>query len=294
MARVSANGLEIEILDQGPPDGAPILLIMGFACQLLHWQAPLVDGLIGRGFRVIRMDNRDAGLSSKLDHLGVPSPASMDDLAAPPYRIDDMAADAVGVLDALGISSAHIVGASMGGMIAQAFAGHYPQRVRSLISIMSSTGDPDLPQGREDVVAALMQPPPDPNDREACVEAHIRFWELIGSPAYGAGQAELRALAEAAIDRSLCPQGSARQIVAILASPPRGPLLQTVTAPTMVIHGDDDPLVPVEAGLRTASYVSHARMERIPGLGHDMTRANAPIYERLIGDFAANVEAARG
>ncbi len=288
MTRLSANGLEFEVLDQGPRDGIPVLMIMGFACQLLHWQPSLVDGLTGRGCRVIRFDNRDSGLSSGLEHLGVPTPG----VDPAPYTIDDMADDAVGILDALGVESAHIVGASMGGMIAQSVAGRYPGRTRSLVSIMSTPGDPDLPPPTDEAAAGLSRPPPDPNDREACVEAHIRFWQIIGSPAYAAGEAELRALAESAIDRAVRPTGSARQLAAIIGSPPRGDLLRTVSLPALVIHGEADPLVPIAAGERTASYIPGARFERVPGLGHDFTRANAPLYDQAIGTFVLGIEGA--
>ncbi len=287
MARVAANGLEFEVLDQGPRDGAPVIMIMGFACQLCHWPAGLVDGLIDRGLRIIRFDNRDAGLSTKLDHLGVTMPGQGD----PPYLLDDMADDTIGILDALGVDSAHVVGASMGGMIAQAVAGRYSARTRSLVSIMSTPGDPDLPPPTDAASSGLMRPPPDPNDREACIQAHIDFWRVIGSPSYAAGEAELRALAEAVIDRAINPAGSARQLSAIVSSPPRGDLLRTVRVPALVIHGEDDPLVRIEAGVRTASYITGAKLERVPGLGHDFTRANAPIYERAIGTFVTSVEA---
>ncbi|MGF1453872.1 MAG: alpha/beta fold hydrolase [Alphaproteobacteria bacterium] len=286
MTRVTANGLGFEVLDMGPRDGIPVLMIMGYACQLLHWQPSLVDGLIERGCRVIRFDNRDSGLSEGFDHQGVPTPG----VDRPAYTIDDMADDAVGILSALEIGQAHVVGASMGGMIAQSVAGRHSDRVRSLVSIMSTPGDPDLPPASDEAMTALSQPPPDPNDREACVEAHIRFWRIIGSPAYAAGEAELRALAESAIDRAVRPMGSARQLGAILGSPPRGDLLRGVSRPALVIHGEADPLVPIDCGARTASHIKGAKFERVAGLGHDFTRANAHLYERAIGGFVLGVE----
>ncbi len=296
MPQVSANGLTFEVLETGPQDGPAVLLIMGLGCQVLHWRPEFVDGLAGQGFRVVRFDNRDAGLSSKFDAAGVPNIMGIleDTLsgkpAQAPYSLDDMARDAVGVLDALAIDKAHIVGASMGGMIAQIIAGRHATRAKSLVSIMSSSGDPDLPQAEPEVMGALLSPAPDPADREACVANAMAFWTAIRSPAYPAGDAELRAQCEAAIDRCYCPQGTARQIAAILAHGSRAEVLKTIQVPSLVLHGNADRLVPVACGVRTASLIPGAALTRIDGLGHDFTHANAPVYLREVGTFLTKVE----
>ncbi len=296
MAQVTANGLNIEVVEHGPKDGPAVMLVMGLGCQLLHWQPGFVDGLAGRGYRVVRLDNRDAGLSAKMDEAGVPDIIGMIGAAAegkpmaPPYTIDDMAADAVGVLDALGIAKAHVVGASMGGMIAQTMAGRHGDRVLSLTSVMSTSGDPDLPQAGPDVMGAMLSPPPDPNDREACVNANMAFWRIIQSPAYPPGDAELRARAEAAVDRSHCPQGTARQMAAILSHGSRAEMLKTVRVPTFVLHGTDDRLVPIAGGERTAALIPNATFKAVDGMGHDMTVALERVFLAEIGGFIDRVQ----
>ncbi len=294
MPQVKANGLDIEVVETGPKDGHPLLLVQGWTCQLLNWHAALIDGLAGRGYRVIRFDNRDCGLSQKFS--GVPDVLKLiEDYSAgrtpeAPYTLNDMAKDAVGVLDALDIDTAHIAGFSMGGMIAQIVAGRHGNRARSLTSIMSTSGDPSVGQADDEIMAMMFAPPPDPSDREACVTAKMLFWRSIGSPAYPAGDAELRALCEAEVDRSYSQEANARQLAAIVASGSREALLKTVRVPTLVIHGEDDRLVNVSGGQHVADLVPDADIMRIPGLGHDLTAANAPIYLREMGGFIDRVE----
>jgi pimeloyl-ACP methyl ester carboxylesterase len=200
-----------------------------------------------------------------------------------------MARDAVGLLDALGVDRAHIVGASMGGMIAQLVAAHHPTRTLSLTSIMSSTGRRDLPPGRPEAMAALMTPPAG-DSREDRIAASMRTWRVIGSPGYPATDAELRADAERDIDRAPYePTGTARQMAAILVAPPRNDVLKSVAAPSLVIHGADDPLVPVEAGQDTAAAIPGAALIVVPGMGHDVTVSLTPVLEKHVGEFLVGV-----
>ncbi|MBV9692451.1 MAG: alpha/beta fold hydrolase [Alphaproteobacteria bacterium] len=207
-----------------------------------------------------------------------------------PYTLDDMAADAVGLLDALGIAQAHIVGASMGGMIAQIVAGKYPARTRSLVSIMSTTGNPDVPRGTPEAYAAITTPPASLS-REDRIAQGIKLWRVIGSPGYPATDAELKATVEEAMDRApYDPAGIARQMAAIMASPPRNDILKNVRCPAMVLHGADDPLVPVEGGKDTAASISGAKLVIVPGMAHDFSNALVPIYLQYVGGFLTHVE----
>ena len=299
MPRVRSNGIDIEFESFGSEADPAILLIMGFAAQSTMWPEPLCLGLAGKGFRVIRFDNRDVGLSTHLIGEAAPDAAALigklmkGEPIAVPYSLDDMAADAVGLLDALGIGDAHIVGASMGGMIAQLVAARYPARARSLVSIMSTTGRRDLPQAKPEVMAVLVTPPPS-FAREDRVRTAVNVWRAIGNPGYPESEADLRAFAEREVDRAPYePAGLARQMAAIIAAPPRNALLKSVHAPTLVIHGADDPLVPPAGGEDTARSVPGAELVLLPGVGHVITDALAPIYLAPIGDFLARVEADR-
>jgi pimeloyl-ACP methyl ester carboxylesterase len=295
MPRARANGIEIEYESFGREGDPVVLLVMGLGGQLTLWPEPFCEGLAARGFRVIRYDNRDVGKSTHFVEAGVPDiPALMGqamrgELVETPYALTDMAQDAVGLLDALGVDRAHIVGASMGGMIAQLVAAHHPTRTSSLTSIMSSTGRRDLPPGRPEAMAALMTPPPG-DSREDRIAASMRTWRIIGSPGYPATDAELRADAERDIDRAPYePTGTARQMAAILVAPPRNDILKSVTAPSLVIHGADDPLVPVEAGQDTAAAIPGAALIVVPGMGHDVTVSLTPVLEKHVGEFLASV-----
>jgi pimeloyl-ACP methyl ester carboxylesterase len=299
MPQVRANGVAIEYESFGRDSDPVILLIMGLAAQLTLWPESLCRGLAAKGFRVIRFDNRDIGKSTHLMDNGAPDLGRMmaDVMAgravAPPYTLNDMAADAMGLLDAIGVSKAHIVGASMGGMIAQIIAAHYPARTKSLVSVMSTTGRRGLPPAKPEVMAVLLTPPPS-FGREDRIEAAIHAWRVIGSPGYPSSDAEIRALAEREVDRTPYePTGMARQMAAIVAAPPRNEMLKSVRAPTLVIHGADDPLVPLPGGQDTAASIPGAKLIVIPGLGHDMSETVAPIYLKHIGDFVSGVEAGR-
>jgi pimeloyl-ACP methyl ester carboxylesterase len=299
MPQVRANGIELEYESFGAPGDPVILLIMGLGGQLTLWPVAFCQGLAARGFRVIRYDNRDVGKSTHFVEAGAPDIAALmakmmaGQPAEAPYSLGDMARDAVGLLDALGIERAHIVGASMGGMIAQVVAAEHPARTLSLVSIMSSTGRRDLPPGRPEAMAALMTPVPSAS-REDRIAASMKTWRIIGSPGYPATEAELRADAERDIDRvPFEPTGVARQMAAIVASPPRNDMLKSVAAPSLVIHGADDPLVPVEAGQDTAASIPGAKLIIVPGMGHDVTVALTPVLLRHVGDFVVGAEAGR-
>jgi pimeloyl-ACP methyl ester carboxylesterase len=288
--QVVANGIGIEVDDQGLPSGDPLLLIMGLGMQLIAWPQDLVQMLISRGFRVLRMDNRDAGLSQGFDHLGVPSLpwAGLKHLVGlpvkAPYTISDMAADALGVLDALGVQRAHIVGASMGGMIAQHIAATHPQRVKSLTLLMTSSGARQLPQADLRVQRALMSRP-DGSDPEAVVKHLQRLLGIIGSPAYPAETAVLVPRLRASVQRAWRPKGTARQLVAVVADGDRSPLLTQIAAPTLVIHGVADALVPVAAGHDLAAKITGAQSDWIDGMGHDLP---AQLLPRFVEGIAAN------
>ncbi|NRF69832.1 alpha/beta fold hydrolase [Aquincola sp. S2] len=288
--RVQANGLEFEVDDQGPPNGEPLLLIMGLGMQLIAWPDELVADLVGRGFRVIRLDNRDIGLSSHLDHLGVPSLVkaalrhALHLKVRSPYPMSAMADDALGVLDALGIARAHVCGASMGGMIAQHLAARHPQRVASLTLLMTSSGARHLPQPRMAVRQALMTRPRGP-DLEAKIAHYEHLFHVIGSPAYRPDPQALRQRLERSVRRSYHPAGVVRQMVAIAADGDRSPLLRDIQAPTHVIHGEDDPLVPVGAAHDLLQKISGASRDLIPGMGHDLPQQLLP---RLAAGMAMN------
>lgn len=278
MAQVVANGLKIEVESYGPEDGEAILLIMGLGAQLTRWPLGLVDLLTKRGYRVVRFDNRDIGLSQKFHEAGPADlSAIMRALAAgerpaSAYTLHDMAADASGVLAALGIERAHIVGASMGGMIAQVFASNHKEQTLSLTSIMSTTGNPALPPAKPEAMAVLMTRPPTDNF-EAFVSHGIKAQKTIGSPAYPTDEAELRARIIADFQRSNYVDGVGRQMAAIAACGDRRELLKRINTPTVVVHGDADPLVPIEGGRDTAANIRGAEFRSVPGMGHDLPAA---------------------
>ncbi|PKQ08271.1 MAG: alpha/beta hydrolase [Alphaproteobacteria bacterium HGW-Alphaproteobacteria-11] len=291
MPQIKANGIDIEYESFGPEDRETVLLIMGFSAQLTMWPVELCDELVKRGYRVIRFDNRDVGLSSKLADKGIPDMeklfgALMTGAAVEaPYSLDDMAADAAGLLDALGVDRAHIVGASMGGMIAQLVAANHPGKTLSLTSIMSTTGNPDLPQGTPEAMGALLAPAPAPDDIEAIVQRGIHTWKTIGSPGYPTDDAQLRQWVMRDAKRSFYPEGVTRQFAAIVSNGDRRPKLKNIKAPTVVLHGADDPLVRPDGARDTAANIAGAELRLIPGMGHDFPLA-------LVPTFADAVEAA--
>ena len=283
MAQVKANGIMIEAEAFGPASGETILLVMGLGAQMTRWPLALIDMLCAKGYRVIRYDNRDVGLSHKFDDAGPADIAGvMTDLAAgrtprAAYTLDAMAADGVGVLDAFGVKRAHIVGASMGGMIAQMIAALYPERTLSLTSIMSSTGNPALPPAKPEAAAVLMTRPPR-DDIETLVAHGIKAQKAIGSPGYPPDEKVMRENILADFKRSNHADGFGRQMAAIMASGDRRALLKRVTAPTVVLHGEDDPLVPVDGGRDTAANITGAELRTVPGMGHDLPPALYSVF----------------
>jgi len=276
MPKVEANGIGIEYDTFGDKSSPALLLIAGNGAQLIYWEVEFCELLAKAGLFIIRFDNRDAGLSTKFDEAGVPDlgAAFQAAMAGKPveaaYSLDDMADDAVGLLGALGIAKAHICGLSMGGMIAQVVAYRHPDRVLSLTSIMSNTGNPESPQGKPEALAAVMAPPP--NEREAYITHNLRVWRRIWSPGFTFEEERAKAFLEKSYDRSYYPQGMIRQNMAILASGDRRASLATIKAPTLVIHGADDPLIPVEAGKEAARLISGTSLLIIDGMGHDLPR----------------------
>jgi pimeloyl-ACP methyl ester carboxylesterase len=288
--QLSANGLHLEVEEHGSAAGEPLLLIMGLGMQLLGWHEGLVAQLVERGFRVIRFDNRDIGLSQSFDAAGVPNLA-IDSLrhafgfrVKSPYTLADMARDSIGVLDALGIASAHVCGASMGGMIAQHLAASAPERVRSLTLMMTSSGARRLPGPTLKVRSAMISRPADPQTVPHIVEHYVRLYALIGSPAYPSPPDDLRERFTTSIRRSYRPAGTARQMVAIGADGDRSPLLAGIRAPTRIIHGAVDPLVPVAAGIDLKAKIGAADIDVIDGMGHDLP---APLWPRFVAGIAS-------
>ena len=269
---VTANGIELTCGTFGDRAAPPILLIMGLAAQMIAWDEEFCAQVADRGYFVIRFDNRDIGLSTKFHEHGVPNVVALlqDAMQGKPvsaaYVLRDMAADAVGLLDALGIASAHVVGASMGGAIAQEMAIHHADRVRTLTSIMSSTGDPGLPPPTPEALQVLLTPAPP--ERDAYLPHYQRMWRVLRGNGFALDESRDLANAEKTFARGLNPPGVARQLAAIMASGGRREALRAVKTPTLVIHGDADPLVHVEGGKATAAAISGAKLVIIEGMGH--------------------------
>lgn len=274
MPKLQTNGITVEYDTFGEESDRPLLLVMGLGAQMIHWDEAFCEQLAGRGHFVIRFDNRDAGLSTRFDDAPAPDLAML--MAARtegqtpevPYTLDDMADDAVGVLDGLGIDRAHVCGASMGGMIVQTMAIRHPARLRSMVSIMSTTGDPELPQATPEAMGALTSPVPD--DLDGYIERTLGVSRALGSPGFDFDEARARERAKRTFERSVYPQGTARQMAAIVAAGNRGPKLNEVQTPTLVIHGDADPLVPVDGGRDTHRAVPESALVIIEGMGHDL------------------------
>jgi pimeloyl-ACP methyl ester carboxylesterase len=282
MPKARANNILIEYETMGNPSSPPILLVIGLGRQLVSWDEEFCRQLAEAGLYVIRYDNRDAGLSTKFDKAGVPdimglvSKMMSGQKVNPPYTIEDMAADAVGLLDALKIQKAHICGMSMGGMIAQSLAIHYPLRVLSLTSIYSTTGNPHLPQPKPEVMRLLLTPPP--QEREPFIRFHLDLFRALTGPRFGLDEEWVRKRMAQEFDRAFCPQGTARQLAAIMTQSNRKAALQGVKVPTIVIHGDADPLVSVEAGKDIANTVPGAELKIMQGMGHDLPHGEAWVH----------------
>jgi pimeloyl-ACP methyl ester carboxylesterase len=279
-----ANGIELCYQEMGDPDGAPLVLIMGLATQMIAWDEEFCRMLAERGFRVVRFDNRDIGRSTKVSGAGLPNVLGLVvGRGEPAYRLRDMADDAVGLMDHLGIESAHVVGASMGGMIAQCTAIGHPDRVRSLTSIMSTTGSRRVGHPSYKTFGLLLAKPP--REREAAIERVIKTFKTIGSPGYPFDEERIRAIANRSFDRGHSQAGIARQLHAITASGDRTPHLRKLDLPTVVIHGKSDVLVNPSGARATARAIPAARLKLIDGMGHDLPHA---LWPTIVEEISCN------
>jgi pimeloyl-ACP methyl ester carboxylesterase len=280
------NGIELCYQEMGDPEGEPIVLIMGLATQMIAWDEEFCGMLAERGFRVVRFDNRDIGRSTKMRSQGVPNPLDLlVGRGQPEYRLRDMADDTVGLMDHLGIEAAHLVGASMGGMIAQCTAIGHPDRVRSLCSIMSTTGSRRVGHPSYKTFGLLLGKPP--REREAAIERVVKTFKTIGSPGYPFEEERVRKIAGRSFDRGHSQAGIARQLHAITASGDRTHQLRKLDLPAVVIHGRNDVLVNPSGGRATARAIPNARLKMIDGMGHDMPRALWPTFVEEISCNAA-------
>jgi pimeloyl-ACP methyl ester carboxylesterase len=269
----------------GDPADPTMLLVMGLSTQMIGWHDEFCEQLAGRGYYVVRFDNRDIGRSTALKDLGVPTVKQLllRDKSAARYTLEHMAADGIGLLDHLGIERAHVVGVSMGGMIAQTMAARFPDRVLSLASIISNTGSRWSGQPSPRMYPMLLKPAP--RDREGFIRHTVDTFKKIGSQGFPVDEDDLRRTAERTYDRGLNPAGSVRQLAAIIASGDRTPLLRTIVVPTVVIHGRKDRLVPTSGGRATAKAIPGARLVIIDGMGHDLPRGAWP---RLLDEIEQN------
>jgi proline iminopeptidase len=299
MPNIDANGISLHYEARGNREHPAIVLVMGLGVQMILWPEPFCQMLVERGFYVVRFDNRDAGLSTQLNSLGSPNiPLQymryiMGLKVKAPYSIDDMAADTAALIDALALPHAHLVGASMGGMIAQNLAAALPARVASLTSIMSTTGRRSLPKASWRTMRAILSRPASPRDPRAAVERMMFVVNTISSRTHRPDQARLRTLCEQHVARQNNPPGGARQIAAIAASDDRTKIVRQIKVPTLVLHGDEDELIPYPAGLETARVIreggGEARAVIIAGMGHDLPE---PLWGRLADEIAAHCQVA--
>ena len=289
MPTAHVNGIDLDYVTEGDPANPALLLVMGLGAQLITWPDGFVTQLVDRGFHVIRFDNRDSGLSTKFE--GLPELVALfgGDGSSAPYGIEDMADDAAALLSELGIAQAHVVGASMGGMIVQALAIHHAERFLSVCSIMSTTGDRAVGQPTGEALAALMRPVA--SSRQEAVAASVAGSRVIGSTGFPVDAEVLTTRAEAAYDRCYCPEGTARQLGAILAQADRTAALGQVKVPFLVVHGEADPLVQVSGGQATAAAVPKSTLLLIPGMGHDLPEG---AWGRIIEAIVSNTERAAG
>jgi pimeloyl-ACP methyl ester carboxylesterase len=276
------GNVEIAYDTFGNPSSSPMLLIMGLGAQMIRWDEAFCKILASQGHWVIRFDNRDVGRSTKFDDAGVPDLMSLmqGKPVKVPYTLKEMAGDTVGLLDALGVKKADVIGVSMGGMIAQSLAINYPERVRTLTSIMSSTGNPNLPQATPEATAVLLTPPV--SNKADYITSELKVAKVLHGPVYKLDEEFVRNYAERSWDRNYCPQGLSRQLGAILMSGSRSEALKKVKIPTLVIHGSADPLVPVEGGKDTAKSVPGAKLEIIEGMGHSFPTEKVPQIVKAI------------
>ncbi|MDZ7826306.1 MAG: alpha/beta hydrolase [Gammaproteobacteria bacterium] len=292
MPQLATNGIHVEYDTFGSEGDRPLLLVMGLGAQMIAWDEEFCERLAAGGHHVIRFDNRDIGLSTKFDDAPVPDMAELTVALREgrrpevPYSLDDMADDAVGVLDALGIDRAHVCGASLGGMIVQAMAIRHPQRLHSLTSIMSTTGNPDVPPATPEAMAALTSAVPP--DLEGYVQRSLDVARAIGSSGFELDEARLRERARRAFERSVYPQGSARQMAAVVAHGNRGPALEELETPALVIHGSADPLVHPEGGRDTHRALRNSELLMVEGMGHDLPVGAWDEIVRAISLHTAN------
>jgi len=300
--KIIANGISVKVETSGSVNDAHgqsrpvVLLIMGLGMQLVAWPTALIDALVDEGFHVVRFDNRDAGLSQHFDALGTPNlmweglKYKLGWANKPAYTLLDMAADALGVMDGLQIKKAHVVGVSMGGMIAQRLAILAPGRMASLVSIMSSSGARGLPPPQTVASRAILSRPAN-KSKQAAIEHTIKLLKTIGSPGFATDETELRELVTQALERAYHPQGIMRQMVAVVSDGHRAKALAGITAPTLVVHGSADPLVPLACGQDTAKRIPGSRLEVIEGMGHDLAPG---VTKRLVPLLVAHVNSASG
>jgi Predicted hydrolases or acyltransferases (alpha/beta hydrolase superfamily) len=287
MPRANANGIQLEYETFGDTSAPALLLVAGNGVQMLFWEAEFCTKLADKGLFVIRFDNRDAGLSTKFEQAGTPDfMEAINDMIKgrplnPPYTLNDMADDCVGLLDALHIRKAHIFGASMGGMIAQVAAYRHANRFLSLTSLMSNTGNPHSAQGQPEALQAVLAP--QPQGRTAIIEHTITVWKKIWSAGFPFEEERARDFIEKSYDRSFCPGGGARQNIAQLAGGDRTSMLAKITMPALVIHGSADPLIPVAVGAETAKAIPNARLLVIEGMGHDMPKG---CWQKIIDEVS--------
>lgn len=284
----STNGITLAYDSFGSTSDPPVLLIMGLSSQMILWEREFCEMLAARGLRIVRFDNRDTGLSTKFSAAGMPHIRALlsgriSGASAVPYTLADMAEDAMGLLDDLGIDRAHVVGSSMGGMIAQEMAMRSPDRVMTLTSIMSTTGDPGVPPPRAEALEMLFWPVP--VDRDGFVEYFRKAWRLLSGPHYPMDDARARHLGEETFSRGIEPAAGARQFAAVIASGSRKERLGSVTTPSLVIHGSDDPLIPVQGGIDTAGSIPGARLVVMEGMGHYLPRQ---LWEEIVDAIASH------
>lgn len=288
--KVDSNGIQLEVETFGENTNPALVLIMGLGCQMTVWPLAFCQQLAEAGFYVVRFDNRDVGLSSRLDHLG--TPRLMREILRQrlglrpraPYRLHALVKDTVGLLDALGIRRAHIVGLSMGGMVAQLMALQYPERLASLTLMMTTSGNPRLPQPSLSMQLRLIRRPKG-RDRQALIEHGIRTWQLMASPHNPPSRESLEPFVAGLVDRAITPRGYIRQLLAVMASGARHRKLADITLPTLVVHGVDDPLIPKAAGEELARLIHGARLELVPRMGHDLP---ADIFPGIAMKIAAH------
>jgi len=294
--QIKANGIDIEVETFGDTANPTIIFVMGFGAQLINWPLDMMEALVERGFHVVRFDNRDVGLSQKFPEHGQPNAGDVmakmlaGETPEVPYTLTDMAADAVGVLDTLGIDKAHIVGGSMGGMIVQLAAAEWPDRFKSMTSIFSTTGNQEVPAATDEAMGALLSRPEN-EERETVIKHSMGVRKAIGSPAFPTPEDEAREKAAESFDRAYYPEGTTRQYAAIIADGDRRERLKKITCPVLVLHGTDDPLVRVEGGRDTAANIPGSRLVEIAGWGHDMPKEVLP---QLIDEISAHCAAADG